>query len=402
VAETLCDRVATDVEVSVVMPCLNEEESLGYCIKEATKSLDSMGINYEIVVSDNGSTDRSVEIAESLGARVAHQPIRGYGNAYHKGISEAAGRYVVIADSDGTYPLSEIPAFVELLRGGADMVMGSRRKGTIEPGAMPWLHRYVGNPVLTGILNLMFHTRITDAHCGMRGFTKDAYAHLDLQTGGMEYASEMVIQAGRKNLSIEEVPITLRPRIGGEPKLDTWHDGWRHLRFMLLEAPNWVLLLPGIVLVLVGAVILGTLSFGPIYIGNVLFDVNAFVFGALVMVLGVQTVLMGLTVKFFAKSRHFDESRGIIGVFDRWFTLERGLVAGGAVLALGFVPAAYLAAQRVRGSQFDDTNLRLSVLALVLIVVGAQIIFQSVFLSMLRVTELASNWFIRPPSRSIE
>ncbi|MEA3503346.1 MAG: glycosyltransferase family 2 protein, partial [Actinomycetota bacterium] len=195
----------------------------------------------------------------------------------------------------------------------------------------------------------------------------------------------------RKNLAIEEVPVTLSPRIGGEPKLNTWHDGWRHLRFMLLEAPGWVLLLPGIVLTLMGAVIVATLSFGPVYVGSVLFDVNALVFGALMMVLGVQTVLLGLTTKIYARSRHFDEGRGFIRAFDRWFTLERGLLVGGAVLGFGFVPAVYLTVQRASGSPFGDANLRLSVLALVLIVVGAQIVFQSFFASMLRVRELAPN-----------
>lgn len=390
-ARPLREVQSSEIEVSVVMPCLDEEDSIGYCVEAAMDALDSMGVSYEVVISDNGSTDRSVEIAESLGARVVHQPIRGYGNAYHKGIGAARGEYVVMADSDGTYPFSEIPVFVEALRGGADMVMGSRFKGSIEPGSMPWLHRYVGNPVLTWILNVLFRTGISDAHCGMRGFTREAYARLGLRTAGMEYASEMVIQAGRKNLDIEEVPITLSPRIGGDVKLNTWTDGWRHLRFMLLQAPGWVLLLPGVVLSILGGVIVLVTAFGPLRIGSVLFDVNTLVFGALMTVLGVQTALLGLTTKLYARSRNLDDSNGMINAFDQWFTFERGLIVGGIVVGIGLIPGVYLAVQRVSGVEFGDADFRLSVLALIFTVIGFQIIFQSLFASMLGVKDLATE-----------
>ncbi len=380
-----------EVEVSVVMPCLNEEESIGYCIKEARDALDALGCSYEIVVCDNGSEDRSVEIASSLGARVVHQPEKGYGNAYHKGISEARGKYIVIGDSDGTYPFSEIRSFVERLRAGADMVMGTRLKGTVEPGAMPWLHRYVGNPLLTGLLNLLFRTGVSDAHCGMRAFTKEAYERLGLRTAGMEYASEMVIAAGRQGLKIEEVPIRYTPRVGGEPKLNTWSDGWRHLRFMLLEAPEWVLTLPGMILSGIGLSIVVPLANGPVRIGGVLFGIHTFVFGALALVLGVQVVFLGLTIETYARSRGFHKGGRLVRWFEERFTLERGILGGVLLILCGAVIAGYLVAQRIGGVEFQDLgNLQLSLTMMILVIIGFQVVFSSVFLAMLKVRSMES------------
>ena len=228
---------ASDVEISVVMPCLDEEETIGACIEKAWQGIESSGFRGEVVVSDNGSCDASVEIAEKLGARVVHQPVRGYGSAYLKGIREARGQYIIIGDSDDTYDFTEVDRFVMPLQDGYDLAMGSRFEGEILPDAMPWLHQYIGNPVLTGILNLFFRAGVSDAHCGIRAFTRDAFQRMHLQTSGMEFASEMVINAAKADLHIAEVPVTYYPRLG-ESKLHSFRDGWRHLRFMLLYSPT--------------------------------------------------------------------------------------------------------------------------------------------------------------------
>ena len=237
------------LDVSVVMPCLNEEETIGPCIEKAREGIRRLGLHGEIIVCDNGSTDRSVEIATRLGARVFHERRKGYGSAYMRGISEARAEYIIMGDSDDTYDFADLEPFLKPLREGYELVMGSRFSGTILPGAMTFSHRYIGNPVLSGILKLFYRVDISDAHCGMRSFTKDAYARMRLQTTGMEFASEMVINAGRERLKIAEVPITYYPR-KGESKLETWRDGWRHLRFMLLYSPTHLFLLPGLLLLL--------------------------------------------------------------------------------------------------------------------------------------------------------
>ncbi|MGH8935882.1 MAG: glycosyltransferase family 2 protein [Acidimicrobiia bacterium] len=226
------------VEVSVVLPCLNEAAGIGFCVEEASTALAGMGMSGEILVVDNGSIDGSPEIAASLGARVVLEPKRGYGNAYLRGLAEAQGRYLVMGDADATYDLSALPRFVRALQDGADLVMGTRLKGEIARGAMPWLHRHVGNPVLTAIVNLRFGTGLSDIHCGMRSLTRDAYHRLRLRSPGMEFASELIIEAAREGLAIEEIPIEYRRRRGGQPKLRTWRDGWRHLRLILSRRPS--------------------------------------------------------------------------------------------------------------------------------------------------------------------
>lgn len=225
----------TDIEVSVVMPCLNEEEAIAFCIQKALKAFVDMDARGEVVVVDNGSTDRSSEIATAMGARVVSEPARGYGNAYRTGIKAARGRYIVMGDSDGTYDFGDIPLFVEPLLNGTDMVIGSRFRGTIEPGAMPWLHRYIGNPLLTGFLNLLFAAEVSDAHCGMRSFSRQALEQLSLSAPGMEFASELIIESVRNGLRLKEIPIYYARRVGGTPKLRTWRDGTRHLRLMLTK-----------------------------------------------------------------------------------------------------------------------------------------------------------------------
>ncbi|RJP75775.1 MAG: glycosyltransferase family 2 protein [Candidatus Zixiibacteriota bacterium] len=313
---------AQDLEVSVVMPCLNEEVTVGTCVSKAVDTMKRLGIRGEVVISDNGSTDRSVEIAESLGARVVHQPAKGYGNAYLKGFMEARGRYIIMADSDDSYDLTDLERFIVALRNGADLVMGSRFKGEIKPGAMPPLHRFLGNPVLTRILNLLYGTRISDAHSGMRAFTKDAFERMHLRTEGMEFASEMVIKAAKARLKIAEIPITLYPDgRSRKPHLRSWSDGWRHLRFMLMYDPRHLFSFPGVALQFLGLLLL------------ILFMTNSA--GLLVGMLGGLAALGGWAAQrfgFYARTHQFTDE------FPDWdlplqrffqtFSLEKSLIRG--------------------------------------------------------------------------
>src|SRR5918994_3349045 len=260
-------------ELSVVLPCLNEAETLATCITKARGSMEALGVDGEIVVADNGSTDGSERIATSLGARVVPVPERGYGAALRTGIAAAKGRYVIMADADDSYALHDLGPFLEALRGGADLVMGNRFAGGIEPGAMPALHRYLGNPVLSWVGRLFFKVPINDFHCGMRGFARDRILGLGLTTTGMEFASEMVVRAAIGGLTITEVPTTLKPDgRSREPHLRTWRDGWRHLRFLLAFSPRWLFLYPAVFLVVLGTVVFTRLAVGPVSIGSVTFD----------------------------------------------------------------------------------------------------------------------------------
>src|SRR3954452_9323189 len=243
-----------EILVSVVIPCLNEEDNIECCVRTALEVMEAHGLHGEVIVADNASEDRSAELAAAVRARVVHEARRGYVSAYLAGFNADIARYIVIADADLTYDFNEIPRFVEQLEQGAELVMGDRM-GNIQPGAMPWLHRYVGNPVLTGVLNLFFRTGVSDAHCGMRGLRRDVLPRLDLRTTGMEFASEMVIRAAKERLDIRQVAIEYHPR-GGESKLSTWRDGWRHLRFLLLHSPVHLFIIPGLVLAGLGFVIL--------------------------------------------------------------------------------------------------------------------------------------------------
>ncbi len=370
--------------VSVVMPCLNEHETVGRCVAEAFAALKRYGLEGEVVVADNGSTDGSVEIARSLGARVVPEPQRGYGNAYRTGIAAARGEYIVIGDSDDSYDFGEIGRFVEKLREGYDLVMGTRLRGSIRKGAMPWLHRYIGNPLLTAILNRFFHAGISDAHCGMRAFTKQAFFKMDLQTAGMEFASEMVIKAALSGLRITEIPITLRPDgRSGAPHLRTFRDGWRHLRFMLLHSPTYLYLVPGATLSVLGIALMTLMLAAPNRFLGSITDLNLMVAGSMFTILGYQIILLGIYARIFAVTQRFLPQGTLLTRLFKIFNLERGLILGAAVFLLGIAVLVGMLIYRASHHMEMALQVRLSLLASTFIIVGAQTVFASFFLSML-------------------
>src|SRR6185312_3774274 len=292
-----------EVEVSVVMPCLNEAETIASCIKKARHSLYELGIVGEIVIADNGSTDGSAEIAKSLGARVTQVAAKGYGNALMGGINAAHGTFVIMGDADDSYDFSTLGPFIEKLRQGFDLVMGNRFSGGIGPGAMPSLHRYLGNPVLTFVGRLFFKSPVKDFHCGLRGFRKDSISKLDLRTTGMEFASEMVVKATLQKMRITEVPTTLsKDGRSHPPHLKTWRDGWRHLRFLLLFSPRWLFLYPGALLMGIGLLIGLSLLPSPRVIGGLVFDIHTLLYAALAIIIGFQAIVFATFTKVFAIS----------------------------------------------------------------------------------------------------
>jgi hypothetical protein len=365
--------------VSVVIPCLNEAENIEECVGRATRVLREAGLSGEVIVADNGSDDGSPELAKQAGALVVHEPRRGYGSAYLAGFAAARGEYVVMADADLTYDWSEIPHFVEKLDEGADLVMGDRMDN-IQPGAMPWLHRYVGNPVLSGILNLFFSTGVRDAHCGMRGFRRKILPTLDLRTTGMEFASEMVIRASKENLDIRQIPIEYHPR-GGESKLSSFRDGWRHLRFLLVHSPTYLFLIPGIGMLAIGTLI-SAASLAHVDVFGREWQLHSMIAGSLLMIVGTQIGALGLCAH--AYGMYF------MGDKDPWFErmrarfrLEHGLLLGGVVFFAGLAVAAVIVihwAQRGFGNLSEE---RLAVLAAALMIVGLQVFFSSFLLSIL-------------------
>jgi glycosyltransferase involved in cell wall biosynthesis len=326
-------------EVSIIMPCLNEVETLADCIAAAQRGLVAAGVDGEILIADNGSTDGSQDIALKLGARVVDVPEKGYGNALRHGMESARGKYLVMGDSDRSYDFGEIKPFIEKLRAGADLVMGCRMPaggGKIIPGAMPWKHRWIGNPALTFIGRLLFRCPAHDFHCGLRALSKDAFQKMDLRTTGMEFASEMVIKASLRGLRIEEVPITLhKDGRSRPPHLRSWRDGWRHLRFMLLFSPRWLLAYPGAFLFLVGSAFFARLLAAPIVVGGIHFDLNTLDLSGFVVLFGYQMVLLACFVRIFAYTRGFLPPNHVLSRAFGFFTLEKGLLAGLAMILAG-------------------------------------------------------------------
>lgn len=377
------------VDVTVLMPCLNEAATLPACIDKAQHALAALAVPGEVLVADNGSTDGSPEIARAYGARVVHVAQRGYGAALSSGIDAARGRWVIMADADDSYDLGGLAPFVRALQDGADLVMGNRFRGGIVLGAMPPLHRYLGNPVLTGIGRVLFQSPCRDFHCGMRGFSRDAVRALGLRTTGMEFASEMLVKATLHGLRITEVPTTLAPDGRGRPPhLRAWRDGWRHLRFLLLYSPRYLFLVPGLLLALTGALAMAALLAGPRHLGAVTFDVHTLLFAGVAVVTGAQLVLFATLAKLFAAHAGLLPPDPRLPHIGRHLTLERGLIASAAVLALGLA-LALAAVHTWKAAGFGPLaigpTMRLSVPAGTLIVLGLQGIFSSFLLSLLAI-----------------
>jgi glycosyltransferase involved in cell wall biosynthesis len=378
------------IELSVVLPCLNEAETLATCIKKARGSMEALGVEGEIVVADNGSTDGSQSIAEALGARVVPVPERGYGAALRTGIAAAEGRFVIMADADDSYALDDLGPFVEALRGGADLVMGNRFAGGIEPGAMPALHRYLGNPVLSWVGRLFFRVPINDFHCGMRGFRRDRIMGLGLTTVGMEFASEMVVRSAINGLTITEVPTTLKPDGRSRaPHLRTWRDGWRHLRFLLAFSPRWLFLYPAVFLVVVGAAVFTRLAVGPVTIGSVTFDIQTMIAAASAIIVGIQAGVLAMVSRAYASSLGLLPRSDRVERFLDRFTLEWGLIVGFAMTLAG-IGSFVLAVLNWRQTDFGaltTEDMRLPLLGMLLIVAGSQVILGSFLLSLTRIGE---------------
>ncbi|MGP8242283.1 MAG: glycosyltransferase family 2 protein [Solirubrobacteraceae bacterium] len=365
--------------VSVVIPCLNEAENIESCVTAALEAIKGMGVSGEVVVADNDSEDDSARLAEQAGARVVVERRRGYGSAYLAGFAASRGEYIVMADADLTYDFQEIPRFVAALQDGAEMAIGDRMDN-IQPGAMPWLHQYIGNPILTGLLNVLFRTGISDAHCGMRAVRREVLPRLDLRTTGMEFASEMVIRAAKEKLTIAEFPIEYHPR-GGESKLSSFRDGWRHLRFLLVHSPNHLFILPGAVLAGLGTLIVVLVGAGLDLFGRA-WGVHALIGGALLMIVGTQVLALGLCAH--AYGTYFMGERD--PWFDRMrarFRLEHGLLLGGLFSLIGLVMGGVILATWISHGFGSLSDERLAVVAASLIIVGIQIFFSSFLLSIL-------------------
>jgi glycosyltransferase involved in cell wall biosynthesis len=381
-------REASEVELSIVMPCLNEAETLATCIMKAQQSLREHGIAGEIIVADNGSQDGSQALATSMGVRIIHVPVKGYGNALMGGIAAARGKYVIMGDADDSYDFTSLGPFIIKLREGYDLVMGNRFKGGIKPEAMPVLHKYLGNPVLTGIGRLLFGSPCGDFHCGLRGFHKAAIMRLGLRTTGMEFASEMVVKATLYGLRIAEVPTTLSPDGRSRPPhLRSWRDGWRHLRFLLLYSPRWLFLYPGAFFMLVGLGIMLWLLPNPRAIGLVTLDVHTLLYAAMTIIIGFQAVVFAVFTKVFAMSEGLLPEDARFNRALRFINLEVGLVVGCVLLLMGLGGSIYALrtwSAHAFGPLDPSRILRTVIPATTSFALGFQLILSSFFLSVLR------------------
>lgn len=376
------------LEVSVVMPCLNEAATIGECVTLALDAIASCGVTGEVVVADNGSDDGSPAIAEMAGARIVRVEEKGYGSALAGGIRASQGRYVVMGDADLSYDFSHVPRFLEELRRGNDLVMGNRFQGGIATGAMPWKNRYVGNPLLSGIGRMLFGSKVGDFHCGLRAFTREAFETMSLTTAGMEFASEMVIKATLHGMRIAEVPTTLRPDGRGRPPhLRPWRDGWRHLRFMLLYSPAWLFLYPGVVLTMAGAVVMAWLLPGPRTVAGVTLDVHTLVFSGAAMIIGLQAIAFWTLAKSFARHARLLPPDDPSGSLTERFPIEAGITAGllaallGLALSIGAV--VYWGGQSF-GALDPVVTLRCVIPGATLLAIGLQLVLFSFFLGIVR------------------
>jgi glycosyltransferase involved in cell wall biosynthesis len=374
-------------ELSIIMPCLNEAETIETCIRKAQGFLERSGVIGEVIVGDNGSTDASPDIARRCGARVVEVPLRGYGAALYYAALAARGAYIIMGDADDSYDFTDLTPFLEKLRAGCDLVMGNRFRGGIKPGAMPWKNRLIGNPVLSGIGRLFFHCPARDFHCGLRGFSAEAFKRMDLRTTGMEFASEMVIKATLLGMKIAEVPTTLSPDGRSRvPHLRPWRDGWRHLRFMLLYSPRWLFLYPGFALMLAGLAVGLWLLPGPRTIGSVTFDVHTMLLAAATVLIGFQSVAFAAFSKIYAVMMGLlPPSRALDRLF-RVFTLEVGLSLGVLMMATGAGGALYglvLWHGHAFGPMVPTQLLRILIPSSLLLSLGCQVVLSSFFLSVL-------------------
>jgi len=383
------------VELSVVMPCLNEVETVGVCVRKAVETLRVTGIQGEVIVADNGSTDGSVEAARAEGARVVNVEAKGYGNALMGGIKASRGEYVLMADADDSYDFTHIPRFVDQLRAGSDLVMGNRFRGGIANHAMPFLHRYLGNPVLSGIGKLFFASPCGDFHCGIRAFRKDSYQRMDLRSTGMEFASEMVVKASLLRMKVSEIPTSLSPDGRSRPPhLRTWRDGWRHLRFMLMYSPRWLFLYPGMFLILLGLAGCALLLPGPRVVHGIGFDVHTLLYAFVSVLLGFQLCAFAVFTKVFAISEGLLPEDPRLNRVFHYITLEAGLIVGAVLVALGICGSVFAVsgwAERSFGNLDAEHMLRIVMPSVFSLTLGVQTVCSSFFLSILWLRRAGHN-----------
>lgn len=386
------DRSAQPVEVTILMPCLNEAETLETCINKAKSYLQRVSIVGEVLIADNGSTDGSIAIAEANGARVVHVPTRGYGAALMHGIDHALGEFVIMGDSDDSYDFSSLDPFVAKLRAGNDLVMGNRFLGGIKPGAMPFLHRYLGNPVLSFLGRLFFSSKLGDFHCGLRGFRRAAIQELGLRATGMEFASEMVVRSSLKGLRISEVPTTLWPDGRTRPPhLRTWRDGWRHLRYLLMNSPKWLFIYPGAVILAIGALLAGILVRGPVQIlPNVTIDTHSLIVGCMAMLVGSSCMSFGLIARSYAMERGFLPVSVHVARIKAAVSLERMLLFSGILILVGSIGLGYAMwtwAAASFGPIEYNSMVRLLTLSCTLVALGLQFAFTAFLWALIDIEE---------------
>ncbi|MBF0105391.1 MAG: glycosyltransferase family 2 protein [Deltaproteobacteria bacterium] len=384
------DCYVVAMEFSIVIPCLNEAETLARCIEKARVFINSHHCEAEIIIADNGSTDGSIQIAQKSGARVVPVAVKGYGAALMGGIEAARGRYIIMGDADDSYHFDEIMPFLDKLRAGFDLVMGCRFPrggGRIMPGAMPWKHKWIGNPILTTIGQIFFTSKVKDFHCGLRAFTKEAFSRLNLRTTGMEFASEMVLKATLYNLKIAEVPVTLyKDGRSRPPHLRSFRDGWRHLRFMLMCSPGWLFFLPGFLLLFLGLITGGVLLFSSVKIFGLGFDTNTLLVSSMCIILGFQMLVFASFAKIFAISEGLLPKIELLNRAAKWVTLEVGILLGLFVLLSGLIlmgRGVYVWWLNNFGRMPYAEGLRIVIPSITMMILGVQMIFSSFFMSLL-------------------